>query len=159
MAGAVRLGSRVSGDAPRPATVGIDWFAASLDQILALARASDLDAHLADDLTEARDLALMIEDWSKHRAGVGDNFFTVTLNLRKEVPGEEDQASSHTFTLPHDPDAAEFLAKLTRQIAFLAGREAQDAEIARALTELTGIAIGLYQALLTSLSGPAEEQN
>jgi hypothetical protein len=143
----------VSGEGPRPETVGVDWFAASLDQILDLARASDLDAHLAGDLTEARDLALMIEDWSKHRAGRGDYFFTVAIQTRKEVPGQEDQLSSRTFTLPHDPDAAEFIARLTRQLALLAGREARGDDIARALTELTGVAIGLYQALMESLTG------
>jgi hypothetical protein len=147
----------VNGDDPRPGTVGVDWFAASLDRILGLARASDLDARLADDLTETRDLALMIEAWSKHRAGCGDYFFTVTLHLREEVPGREDQVSSRAFTLPHDPDAAEFLAKLTRQLALLAGREALDDEVTRALTELTGIAAGLYKALVDSLSGPGED--
>jgi hypothetical protein len=144
----------VNGEGPRPGTAGVGWFADSLDQILDLARASDLDAHLAGDLTEARDLALMIEDWSKHRAGCGDYFFTVTLHVRKEVPGREDQVSSHTFTLPHAPDAAEFIARLTRQLNVLAGREARDDEIVRALTGLTGIAAGLYKALVDSLTRP-----
>jgi hypothetical protein len=146
----------MSGADPRPGPVGVDWFAASLDQILDLARISDPGADLADGLTKARDLALMIEDWSKHRAGGGDCFFTVTLHARKEVPGEEDQVSSHTFTVPHDQDAAEFIARLTRQLALLAGRGAQDADVARALTGLTGLAAGLYQALMESLSGPGE---
>jgi hypothetical protein len=144
----------MSAEGSGPRTVGVDWFAGLLDQLLALARLSDLDAHFVDDLTETRDLALMIEDWSKHRAGSGDYFFTVTLHTRKEVPGREDQVGSHTFTLPHDPDAAEFIAKLTRQLALLAGRETQDDEVSRALMELTGIAAGLYKALMESLSGP-----
>jgi hypothetical protein len=144
----------VSGDGPGPQTAGVEWFAASLDQILGLARASDVDAELAGDLTEARDLALMIGDWSKHRAGCGDYFFTVTLHVRKEVPGRDDEVTSHAFSLPHNSDAAEFLGRLTRQLAFLAGRGATDDQVARTLTELTGLAVGLYQALAESLSGP-----
>ncbi|HEY1915449.1 MAG TPA: hypothetical protein VGH27_07730 [Streptosporangiaceae bacterium] len=143
--------------APEPKTIGVNWFAASLDQILDLARASDLDAHLAGDLAEARDLALMIEDWSRHRAGCGDYFFTVSLQIRKEVPGQEDQVSSLTFSLPHDPDAAEFIGRLTRQIGLLAGLQAQDLEVMGALTDLTGIAAGLYKALMDSLGEPNEQ--
>jgi hypothetical protein len=131
----------------KPGVVGVDWFAGSLDQILNLARASDLDADLADDLIEARDRALMIEDWAKHRAACGDYFFTVNLRMRSE-----DQASRYTFTVPHEPDAAEFLGKLLRQLGLLAGQRARDPEIRHALTELTAIAAGLTEALLESLS-------
>jgi hypothetical protein len=66
-------------------------------------------------------------------------------------------SGSHTFALPHDPDAAEFIAKLTRQLALLAGRETQDDEVSRALMELTGIAAGLCKALMESLGGPDEQ--
>jgi hypothetical protein len=135
---------------PWPAAVGVGWFAASLDQILDLARASDLDAGLAGDLAETRDLALMMEDWAKHKAAGGAYFFTVSLDMRCE-----DQVSGQNFTVPHDPEAAEFLAKLTRQLGLLAGRRAQDHEVIRALTELTAIAAGLTKALLDSLSKSA----
>ncbi|HEY2578204.1 MAG TPA: hypothetical protein VGI74_18020 [Streptosporangiaceae bacterium] len=139
----------MSGGEPWPGKgrVGVDWFAASLDQILVLARASDLDADLADDLIEARDLALMMGDWAKHRAACGDYFFTISLSARSE-----DQVSRRTFTVPHDPEAAEFIAKLTLQLGALAGQRAQDHEVRRALTELTALGVGLIKALTDSLS-------
>jgi hypothetical protein len=51
-------------------------------------------------------------------------------------------------------DAAEFIAKLTVQLGALAGQRAQGHEVMRALTELTGIALGLPKALTDSLSKP-----
>jgi hypothetical protein len=141
----------VSGEESRPETSGVGWFAASLDQILDLARVSDLDAGLADDLAGARDLALMIDDWAKHRAGCGDYFFTVTIHMRSE-----DKVGHQTFSVPHDPDAAEFIAKLTTQLGLLAGRRARDEGIVRALTELTAVAAGLTKALVESLSNQDE---
>jgi hypothetical protein len=131
---------------------GVEWFAASLDRILDLAGASDVDAGLADDLTKARDLALMIGDWAKHTAASGGYFFTVSIHMRSD-----DRDDDHTFTVPHDPDAAEFMAGLTRQLAQLAGQRAQDGEVAHALTELTAIAAGLTKALVESLTGPGPE--
>jgi hypothetical protein len=136
---------------PGRGRVGADWFAVSLDQVLGLARASDLDADLADDLIEARDLALMIGDWAKHRASCGDYFFTIGLSTRCE-----DRVNRCTFTVPHDPDAAEFLSKLTDQISTLAGQRAQDHKVISALTELTAMAAGLTVALEKSLSRPHE---
>ena len=139
----------MSGEGFRPETAGVEWFAASLDEILGAARASDLDAGLAGDLTAARDLALMMGDWAKHKAAGGAYFFTVTISMQSE-----DRADRRTFTVPHEPDAAEFLARLTRQLGLLAGQRAQDREIMRALTELTAIAAGLTKALLDSLDSP-----
>jgi hypothetical protein len=140
----------VSAAEPWSGTAGVDWFAAQLDQILGLAGASELDKGLADDLIAARDQALMIEDWVKHRAGCGDYFFTITIHMRSG-----DQDSSHTFTVPHATEAADFLGKLALQLAHLAGQRAQDSEIIHALTELTGVATGLTKALMESLGKSA----
>jgi hypothetical protein len=140
----------VSGEEPWSGAAGVGWFAAQLDRILGLAHASALDKGLANDLISARDLALIIEDWAKHRAGCGDYFFTVTIHMRSD-----DQDASHTFTVPHAPEAADFLGKLTRQLALLAGQRAHDPKLIHTLTELTAVATGLTQALLENLGKSA----
>jgi hypothetical protein len=140
----------VSEKEPEPAAAGTEWFAAALAEVLARARASELDAGLAGDLAGVRDLALLMGDWAQHQAA-GAAFFTVTLSLRRDG---EDRVTERAFTLPHDPDAAEFLGRLARQLALLAGQRARDPVVIGALTELTGLAAGLFKALTESLDTP-----
>jgi hypothetical protein len=142
----------VNGKEAWSGAVGVDWFAAQLDRLRGLAVASALDGGLADDLIAARDLALVIEGWAKCRAGCGDYCCMVDVQMRS---GDQDR--SHTFTVPHVPDAADFLGKLTRQIALLAGRRVHEHEIIHTLTELKAIATGLTKAVLESLSKSAGE--
>ena len=118
----------MSGEEPGPEAAGAGWFAASLDQILDQVRANDLGADFADDLAEVRDMALMVGDWAMHRAACGGYFFTVTIHMQSQ-----DQLDSHVFAVPHDPDAARFMAKLTQQLGLLAGRCVQDQGVMRAL--------------------------
>jgi hypothetical protein len=138
----------VSEREPGSAAAGVEWFAAAVGEVLARARASELDAGLAADLAGARDLALLMGDWAQHQA-TGAAFFTVTLSLRRDG---EDGVTERAFTVPHDPDAAEFLGRLTRQLAMLAGQRARDPAVISALTELTGLAAGLFKALTESLT-------
>jgi hypothetical protein len=142
----------MNGQEPWSRAAGIDWLASQLDRLRGLAVASALDGGLADDLISARDLALVIEDWAKHRAGSGDYSCMVDVQMRSG-----DQDSSHTFTVPLIPDTADFLGKLARQITLLAGRRVDEHEIIHTLTELKAIANGLTQAVVKSLSKSAGE--
>jgi hypothetical protein len=132
----------------------MEWFAAALAEVLARARASELDAGLAGDLAAARDLALLMGDWAQHRAACGAFFFTVSLRLRGDG---DDRVTGRVFSLPHDPDAAGFTGRLARQLALLAGQRARDPAVISVLTELAGLAAGLVKALTESLSPPGPE--